>query len=126
MLLCCFIKVIDLNVGFEKRVFFNKIPFLHKTFHNISGKILLLFHQQASSLYGRQTYHRTNSFLPYKYSSCYESDYECICIAINGKTSSVPLNILSNVFLTLFNYLPPEQFLHSFCRLQIFFQNQLF
>ena len=34
---------------------------------------------------------------PYQPNSCYESDYECICIMINGKTCSVPLNILSSV-----------------------------
>ena len=38
-------------------------------------------------------------FLPYKSNSCYESDYECICIVINGKTRSVPLNNLRSVYL---------------------------
>ena len=37
-------------------------------------------------------------FSPYQPNSCYESDYECICIIINGKTCSVPLNILSSVY----------------------------
>ena len=37
--------------------------------------------------------------LPYLSNSCYESDYECICIVINGKTGSVPLNNLSSVIL---------------------------
>ena len=63
----------------------------------ISGKGLLHFDPETSSLIGNQTYHRTNMFSPYQPNSCYESDYECICIMINGKTCSVPLNILSNV-----------------------------
>ena len=63
----------------------------------ISGKGLLQFDQETSSLIGNQTYHRTNKFSPYQSSSCFESDYECICIMINGKTCSVPLNILSSV-----------------------------
>ena len=54
----------------------------------ISGKGLLQFDQETSSLIGNQTYQPN---------SCYESDYECICIMINGKTCSVPLNILSSV-----------------------------
>ena len=61
----------------------------------ISGKGLLHFYQETSSLMGSQAYHRTNMFLPYESSSHYESDYECICIY--GKTCSVPLNILSSV-----------------------------
>ena len=36
-------------------------------------------------------------FSPYQPNSCYESDYECSCIMINGKTCSVPLIILSSV-----------------------------
>ena len=63
----------------------------------ISGKRYLHFYQQASSLIGNQTNHRTNMLLPYYSNSCYESDYECICIVINGKIRSVPLNILSGV-----------------------------
>ena len=35
--------------------------------------------------------------LPYLSNSHYESDYACICIVINGKIGSVPLNILSSV-----------------------------
>ena len=65
----------------------------------ISGKGLLHFYQQASSLIGNQTNHRTNMFLPYLSNSRYESDNECICIVINGKICSVPLNILSSVLL---------------------------
>ena len=64
----------------------------------ISGKGLLHFDQETSSLIGNQTYHRTNMFSPYQPNSCYESDYECICIMVNGKTCSVPLNILSSVY----------------------------
>ena len=63
----------------------------------ISEKGLLHFDQETSSLIGNQTYLRINMFLPYQPNSCYESDYECICIMINGKTCSVPLNILSSV-----------------------------
>ena len=32
-------------------------------------------------------------FLPYLSNSRYESDHECICIVINGKIRSFPLNI---------------------------------
>ena len=71
-----------------------------KSSMEISGKGLLHFDQETSSLIGNQTYHRTNMFSPYQHNSktCYESEYECICIMINGKTCSVPLNILSSVF----------------------------
>ena len=37
-------------------------------------------------------------FSPYSSNSRYESDYACICIVINGKIRSVPLNLLSSVF----------------------------
>ena len=63
----------------------------------ISGKGVLNFHQETPSLIGNQTNHRTNMFLPYQSNSCYESGYECICIVINAKQRSVPLNILSSV-----------------------------
>ena len=63
----------------------------------ISGKGLLHFDQETLSLIGYQTYHRANMFSPYQPNSCYESDHECSCIMINGKTCSVPLNILSSV-----------------------------
>ena len=59
---------------------------------DISGKELLHFHQEISSLIGYQTNHRTNS--------CYESDYECFCIVVNGEKRSVPLNILSSVHVS--------------------------
>ena len=65
----------------------------------ISGKGLLYFYQQTSSLIGNQTNHRTNMCLPYSPNSRYESIYECICIVINGKKQSVPLNILKNVYM---------------------------
>ena len=64
----------------------------------ISGKDLLHFDQETASLIGNQTYHRTIMFSPYQPNSCYESDYERICIVTNGKTCSVPLNILSSVY----------------------------
>ena len=77
----------------------------------ISGKGLLQFDQETSSLIGNQTYHRTKMISPYQPNSCYESDYECICIMINVKTCSVPLNILSSVFVTgpteAFHVTPP-------------------
>ena len=63
----------------------------------ISGKGLLHFYQQASSLIGNQTNHRTNMLLPYKSNSRHAPDYACICNVINGKIRSVPLNILSSV-----------------------------
>ena len=63
----------------------------------ISEKGLLHFYQQPSSLIGNQTNHRTNNFFKVLFNSCCESDYECICIVINGKIRSVPLNILSSV-----------------------------
>ena len=63
----------------------------------ISGKGLLHFDHETSSLISNQTDHRTNVISPYQPNSCYESDYECFCIMINDKTCSVPLNILSSV-----------------------------
>ena len=63
----------------------------------ISGKGLLHFDQETASLIGNQTYHRTNMFSPDQPNYSLESDYECICIMSNGKTCSVPLNILSSV-----------------------------
>ena len=47
---------------------------------------------------GNQANHRTNMCLLYESNSCYESDYESICIVSNGKTCSVPLNILAVYF----------------------------
>ena len=70
----------------------------------ISGKGLLHFYQETSSLMGNQANHRTNMFLPYESNSCYESDYECIYIVSNGKLGSVPLNILSSVFRVYKSY----------------------
>ena len=64
---------------------------------DISGKGLLQFYQDIPSLTGNQANHRTNMFLPYESNSRNVSDYECICNASNGKTWSVPLNILSSV-----------------------------
>ena len=63
----------------------------------ISGKGLLHFDEETLSLISNQTYHKTNMFSPYQPNSSYESNYECRCIMINGKTCSVPLNILSSV-----------------------------
>ena len=91
------IEKLALKFGLKKRGIFNKIPFYIKRSMEISGKGLLQFDQETSSLISNQTYHRTNMFSPYQPSFFYESDYECICIMINGKTCSVPLNILSSV-----------------------------
>ena len=64
----------------------------------ISGKGLLHFYQQLSSLIGNQANHRTNIFCQVLLIQLYESDYECIFIVIYGKICNVPLNILSSVF----------------------------
>ena len=63
----------------------------------VSGKGLLYFYQQASSLIGNQPNHRTDMCLSYQPNSRYESDNECICIVINGKNTVFFLNILSSV-----------------------------
>ena len=63
----------------------------------IPGKGLHHFYHKALSLIGNRANHRTNMFLPFKSNSRYDSDHECICIVINGKIGSVPLNILSSV-----------------------------
>ena len=81
----------------KKGVFLTKFHFYIKRSMVISGKGLLQFHQETSSLIGN----RTNMFLPFQSNSCYESDYECICIVTNGKTGTVPLNHLSSVVLTV-------------------------
>ena len=93
MLLWCLIEKFVLKFGFEKRGIFNKNPLLHKAFHGDFWKGTTSFFQQASSVIGNQTNHRTNMCLPYQSNSRYESDYECLCIVINGKKRSVPLNI---------------------------------
>ena len=99
MLLWCLIGKFVLKFGFKKGVFLTKFHFYIKRSMEISGKEFLNFYQQASSLIGNQTNYRTNIFLSYYSNSCFESDYECICIVINGKICSVPLNILSSVQL---------------------------
>ena len=93
--LLCLIEKIALKFGLEKRGIFSKIPLYIKRSLEISGKGLLHFDQETLSLISNQTYHRTNMFSPYQPNSCYESDYECICIMINGNTCSVPFNILA-------------------------------
>ena len=80
----------------------------------ISGKGFLHFDKETSSLIGNQTYHRTNMFSPYQPNSCYESDYECIYIMINGKTCSVPLNILSSVLFLAIDVNLEEAFLSMY------------
>ena len=64
----------------------------------ISGKGLLYFDQESSSLIGKPNLSQGKHVLPYQPNSCYESDYECICIMIKDKTCIVPLNILSSVY----------------------------
>ena len=97
MLLLCLIEKIVLKFVFEKKgVFLKKIHFYLKRSMEISGKGFLQFYQQASSLIGNQTNHRTSMFLPNYSNSCYESDYECICIVINGKRTSMFLPYYSN------------------------------
>ena len=98
MLLWCLIEKFVLKFGFEKKVFLTKLHFYIKRSMEISGKGLLLFYQQPSSVIGNQTNHRTDArFCQVLFNSRYESDYECICFVINGKIRSVPLNILSSV-----------------------------
>ena len=58
MLLWCLIEKIVLKLGFEK----GEIHFYIKRSMEISGTGLLHFYQQASSLIGNQTNHRTNMF----------------------------------------------------------------
>ena len=92
MLLWCLVEIFALKFGFNKRGIYLKKKQKKKTFYikrsmEIIGKGLLYFYQQASSLIGNQTNHRTNMCLPYKPNSCYESDYECVCIVINGKNT---------------------------------------
>ena len=61
-------SLIEKNVfksGFEKMGIFNKFHFYEKRSMEISGKGLLHFHKEASSLIGNQTNYRTNIFLPY-------------------------------------------------------------
>ena len=65
MLLWCLIEKFVLKFGFQKGVFLTKTHFYIKRSTDISGKGLLHFYLQASSLIGNQTNHRTNIFLPY-------------------------------------------------------------
>ena len=65
MLLWCLIEKFVLKFGSEKGVFLAKFNFYIKCSIEISGKGLLYFYQQASSLIGNQTNHRTNMCLPY-------------------------------------------------------------
>ena len=75
---------------------------------DMSGRRILLFYQQTSSLIGSQINHRRNLILSYQSNARYESDNEYICIVINGKTRSVPLNILNSVVIGMCKiYLTP-------------------
>ena len=62
MLLWSLIEKFVLKFGFKKGVFLTKFHFYIKRSMEISGKGFLHFYQQASSLIGNQTYHRTNMF----------------------------------------------------------------
>ena len=66
-------------------------------------KGLLHFYQQSSSSMIHQANHRTNmtTCKSYKSNSRYELDDECICIGIIGQTRSVPLNVLSSVYISI-------------------------
>ena len=98
MVLWYFLQKMSLNFVLKKGVFLTKFHFYTiKHSIKISGKGLLHFYQETSSLIHSQTNHRANMFSPYWSNSCYEWDFVCICIVINGKTCSVPLNILSSV-----------------------------
>ena len=57
-----FDKQISLKFGFEKRGILTKFHFYIKRSMEISGKGLLHFDQETSSLIGNQTYQRTNMF----------------------------------------------------------------
>ena len=57
----------------------------------MSGKGLLHSYEQASPLMGHQPNNRTSMFYRIKLTA-----YACICIVINDKTCSVPLNILNS------------------------------
>ena len=66
MLLWCLVEKFALKFGFDKRgIYFLKINFYIKRSMEIIGKRLLYFYQQATSLIGNQTIHRTNMCLPY-------------------------------------------------------------
>ena len=64
MMLWCLNEKFVLKFGFEK-FFSTKFLFYIKRSIEISGKGLLYFYQQASSLIGNKTNHRTNMCLPY-------------------------------------------------------------
>ena len=99
MVLWCLIEHIIYKFGFEKRGILTKLHYNIKHYMDIFRKGLLYFYQETSFLINDLTNHRTNMCSPYLSYSCYELDYECICIVINGKTRSVPLNILSSVYI---------------------------
>ena len=65
MLLWCLLEKFIVKFGFEKRVFLTKFQFYIKRSMEISGKGLLHYYQQAASLMGNQTNHRTNMSLPF-------------------------------------------------------------
>ena len=62
MLLWCLIETIVLKFGFEKRVFLTVFDFYIKRPMEISGKGLLYFYKQTSSLMGNKPNQRTNMF----------------------------------------------------------------
>ena len=62
IVLWCLIGKNVFKFGFEKRVFFNKIPFLQKAFHVHLWKGMTSFLSRNLSLIGNQLDHRTNMF----------------------------------------------------------------
>ena len=95
MILWCFVELFVLKFDFEKwDIFFYIIQFLR--IFLLRG-LLHNNYQQASSLMGHQTNHSTSMFLSYKTNL----SLEYICIVINGKILSFPLNMLSSVHVCL-------------------------
>ena len=91
-MLWCLVEKSSLNLVLKKEIFLTKFQFYLKRSMEISGKGFLHFCQETSSLIGNQTYHRTN-MIPTL--ATIWTMHVCICIMINGKTCTVPLNILS-------------------------------
>ena len=100
-LLLCLIKIFDLKFGFVKW-YFIQFHFYTKRSTDNSRGIITTF---VSTLMGHQINHMTNIFLSYKTKSCHESDYECICIVINGNTRRFGSSLLSSVLFKPFIFI---------------------
>ena len=89
---------IHLKIKFWKRVLLTKFHFYIKRFMEISGKGLL-FYQQASSLIGNQTCHRTNMYFLINPTLAMNQNMRAFVLWSIAKHvhCSVPLNILSSV-----------------------------